>query len=78
MMRRLRGANVVPVVTLSAKPMKTKFGVKQRPFFKIVNWRDLSGELQTAIASPIPPALDVGTSVKPVTTAEELNDEVPF
>lgn len=78
MMRALRGANVVPVVELSAKPMKTRFGVKQRPFFKIADWRDLGGELQTAIASPPQPALDAGTSVKPVTIAEEFNDALPF
>jgi hypothetical protein len=77
MMRKLRGVNVVPFVELSAKPMRTQFGVKQRPFFKIVDWRDLSGESQTAITSPMLPMLEVGASVKPVSTEEILDDEIP-
>jgi len=69
MMRALRGAHVVPLVELSAKPMKTQFGVKQRPFFKIIDWRNLSGE------TPAPQA--IGSSVEPVSTEEFLNDELP-
>jgi hypothetical protein len=40
-MRKLRGEHVVPVVELSAKPMKTQFGTKQRPHFNITDWRNL-------------------------------------
>jgi hypothetical protein len=75
MMRALRGAKVVPVVELKSKPMKTQFGTKLRPYFHILEWRDLSGEPRARIASP---ALDVGTAVKPASTQEILNDEVPF
>lgn len=72
MMRKLRGVNVVPLIELSAKPMKTQFGMKQRPFFKIIDWRDLGGS-QTAV-----PAIEhVGNSVKTVTTEEFLNDKLP-
>ena len=78
MMRKLRGANVVPVVELSAKPMKTKFGMKQRPHFKIIDWRDLSGEPQAAITPPTPPMREVGASVKPVSLKEEMADEIPW
>src|SRR5262249_51933858 len=35
-MRVLRGANVVPLVTLGAKPMPTKYGEKMRPHFEVV------------------------------------------
>jgi hypothetical protein len=30
---------ILPVVELSSKPMRTKYGVKARPDFKIVSWR---------------------------------------
>jgi hypothetical protein len=77
MMRVLRGGKVVPVVELSAKSMKTKFGQKLRPDFKIIDWRNL-GELQAPTA---PPAIEqIGQPVKPVkpvTTKEEFNDEIP-
>ncbi len=77
MMRALRGANVVPVVELSAKPMKTKFGVKQRPHFKIIEWRELGGS-RVASATP-PPAIEhVSSPVKPVSSEKVLDDSIPF
>ena len=36
--RTLRGSNVVPLVNLSKRPMKTNFGVKFRPEFEIADW----------------------------------------
>jgi hypothetical protein len=70
MMRALRGEKVCPIIELSAKPMKTQFGMKQRPYFHIADWRDLSGKPQA-------PMLEAGASVKPVSTEEFLNDELP-
>ena len=44
-MRALRGANVVPVVQLDQRPMKTEnFGMKSRPHFKVVEWKVLGGD----------------------------------
>ena len=44
-MRALRGANVVPVVHLDQRQMKTKnFGMKSRPHFKVVEWKVLGGD----------------------------------
>jgi hypothetical protein len=37
-MRRYRGENVFPVVTLTDKHMNTKYGGRQRPFFEIKRW----------------------------------------
>ena len=77
-MRKLRGADVVPHVELSFKPMSTRFGMRKRPDFKIVGWLDLKAGVD---ASPpalrqLPPA---GLNeVTPPTTAEEMNDELPF
>jgi len=74
-MQTLRGSAVVPVVELSSKPMKTKYGVKQRPEFKVDEWRDL-GALQ---AAPAQPALEhMGKPVKEPSLKEEMGDEVPW
>jgi hypothetical protein len=61
-MRRLRGAAALPLVKLESRPMKTKFGTKQRPEFKIVEWRGVA-DAPKALAAPTP--------------SEELNDEIP-
>jgi hypothetical protein len=72
-MRGLRGTRVVPLVTLGAKTMKTKFGQKMRPEFKIIDWRDLGGVQTTT------PAIEhIGKSVEPPSLKEELNDEIPW
>jgi hypothetical protein len=72
LMRALRGARVVPFVELGAVPMKTQYGVKQRPHFIIHDWRNLGGPQVTE------PAIDhVSTPVKLVSSEEELNDEIP-
>jgi hypothetical protein len=84
-MRRLRGPNVYPVVTLGDKFMNTKYGGRQRPFFVIKRWVRLGGEggEVEALPAPAPPktpqqALD--EFAKPVaepSLREELNDEIP-
>lgn len=75
-MRKLRGANVLPVVALSTVPMKTRFGVQPRPDFKILSWKQLGG---AAPATPTPQIAGPGLSaVKSPTTAEVLNDDLPF
>jgi hypothetical protein len=73
MMRMLRGASVAPVIKLESRPMKTKFGTKMRPEFTIVNW--LTANTDEA------PAIEHKPALKPVaepTTAEFLNDEIPW
>jgi hypothetical protein len=41
-MRRLRGEAVSPIVMLDTKPMKTKYGIKPRPWFRTVRWVELN------------------------------------
>lgn len=77
-MRKLRGADVVPQVELSFKPMSTRFGMRKRPDFKIVRWLNLK-----AGAGASPPSLrqlppTELNEVTPPTTAEEMNDALPF
>jgi hypothetical protein len=69
-MRALRGAKLFPVVELANAPMKTRHGVsKLRPHFKIAGWCGIG---VTGKATPLI------EHVKPPTTAEELDDEIPF
>jgi hypothetical protein len=74
-MRRLRGGNALPVVKLESRPMKTKFGTKQRPEFTIVEWRDVGGDGDEVKAIEHQP---VGKPIAPPTASEELNDEIPL
>ena len=71
LMRALRGDRVVPVVKLDSKPMSTQFGVKQRPEFTILDWRELGGT-----PSAMPAIEQIGEPVKPVSLNEELNDSI--
>jgi hypothetical protein len=68
-MRKFRGEAVLPVIKLSSKAMKTKWGVKQRPDFEIVDWKSLGGPNGAAqIAGP----------VAPLTPAEIVDDGIPW
>jgi hypothetical protein len=90
-MRALRGNNVTPLVELSTKPMKTKFGQKLRPEFKIVRWIELGGGGAPVPVPQLPPATEYATApdtnkyaelkmrhVKAPTTEEALDDSIPF
>jgi len=73
-MRTLRGANVAPIVKLDSRPMKTKMGVKQRPEFTVLEWRDLSGDgpntLQLRSDSPSAPQLEYRPESAPAQNPE--------
>jgi hypothetical protein len=97
-MRAMRGERVVPIVELSTAPMKTRFGQKVRPDFKIASWVELGVDIKPIAEQPEPKALpsdkerraagfhtggrtkrDGGMKpVKPVSTAEAINDENPY
>jgi len=86
-MRAMRGGNVVPLVELASAPMKTKFGQKLRPHFKIVSWVAPGGGMPVVESKSIVPQLEHKPSVPgrsplkvvpPPMIDEELNDEVPF
>jgi hypothetical protein len=49
--RRIR-PDIVPLVSLESQAMPTKFGVKSRPYFRILSW-STSGAEQPAIAPPV-------------------------
>jgi hypothetical protein len=86
-MRRLRGKNVYPVITLADKFMNTRFGGRQRPHFKIVRWTRLGGEGGDVEALPPPQAIPTPQTtshpdlplneVKEPTIQEDMNDDLP-
>jgi hypothetical protein len=66
-MRALRGARVVPIVTLDSKPMPTAFGLKRRPEFTIVQWRDLGdGDGENNLSAPTAPVQAIEHKPTPV------------
>ena len=84
LMRQMRGANVVPIVALDSKPMKTKFGQKMRPEFTILEWRQL-GASEVKDAGPArtiehqgQKKPSVGQPVEEVSYDERFKDEVPI
>lgn len=63
MMRKLRGARVFAIVTLSDRFMNTKFGGRQRPDLKIARWIMMGPDGQV-LPAPTAPALPPATGVK--------------
>jgi hypothetical protein len=67
-MKVLRGENCLPLIKLACCPMKTRFGVQQRPSFPVIEWRRISGggaaTLQLADRTNLQP-------VEPIGLAEE-------
>lgn len=81
-MRRLRGGQVYPIVTLSDVHMKTKFGGRQRPHFEIVRWVYLGDDGNALPVAEKPrPQLQAGPAehvVEEPSTKEIMNDKVRF
>ena len=83
-MHILRGANVAPILKLSSKPMKTKFGTKMRPDFEIVEFREIGGgggpvaQIESPKSGSGGAMEQVGKSIRPVTSEEALSDSIPF
>jgi hypothetical protein len=76
--RRLRGdKNLMPVVRLGSRKMKTRFGEKQRPAFEIIGWIGDDGK-----APPLPPLPTPAAPLLPSPTraeaSDELDDAIPF
>jgi hypothetical protein len=74
-MQMMKGPNVIPIVTLGSRPMKTAFGQKLRPHFEIVDWRDLGPATPALPQAPTP---QLGKPVSESTVSEKLSDGIPF
>ncbi len=69
-MRMLRNGQVVPLVRLSSRPMKTKYKMSERPHFEIISWHSLGGGGE-ALAPPTTPQLPgPGAAERPPATTE--------
>ena len=55
-MRMLRGTKCMPLINLGERPMKTSFGMRQRPHFEIVGWKT-PGDDAKLPAKPTPPQI---------------------
>jgi hypothetical protein len=66
-MRALRGSKVMPLVGLAERPMKTKFGMKTRPHFEILDWKTPGGEDSTALPNKPAPQLPPAAAAAPTT-----------
>jgi hypothetical protein len=77
-MRLLRGAKVLPLITLGSAPMKTRYGVKDRPEFVISDWKDFGAPAQALPPPGTPTPPSIGAPVAPVSVREELNDSIGF
>jgi hypothetical protein len=67
-MRMLRNENVLPIVRLEKRPMKTDFGMKSRPHFQIIDWRALGGGGPKL--APQPPTPQISGPPAPTTTTQ--------
>jgi hypothetical protein len=72
--RMLAGGQVVPKVRLSDKPMRTKFGMKSRPHFEIVDWWTPPGGVGALRATPpllLPNEVAAPATAEPVRATAE-------
>jgi len=89
MMRAIRGEDVIPLVEFASTPFG-RFN-KLRPVFKIVDWAEwgvrLTRDVTPQIADQSKPQAEADATapgkkklrkVKPATTGEILDDEIPF
>jgi hypothetical protein len=79
-MRRMRGGNVFPLVMLGEAQFRTSFGIKLRPNFDIVDWRELGTPSAGQIAAKPEEAPTDKAGGRPVTkpaSAEIVMDEIP-
>jgi hypothetical protein len=78
-MRRFRGQNVFPIVTLADVFMNTRFGGRQRPHFDIVRWVTFDGGGNVLPAPDQPKLSNQGAKeVEPPSAKEVTGDEIPF
>jgi hypothetical protein len=63
-MRMLRGTRCMPVVELAARPMKTKFKMRERPHFQIIAWKTPGEDASAIPAQPPAPQLTGPTTAE--------------
>jgi hypothetical protein len=56
-MRALRGTRSMPLVRLEERPFKTNFGLRTRPHFQIIDWKEPGGDNNALPPKPSTPQL---------------------
>jgi hypothetical protein len=65
----------LPLIRLDVGRMKTRFGPKPKPLFKVVDWR-YDAKAEMLLKQHTPPKQIEAQAEKPL--SKELNDEIPF
>jgi hypothetical protein len=76
-MRTMRGSNVMPIVKLDSRPMKTSFGTKMRPEFSIVEWRELDAPTTQPAVAQTAPQIENKMTLRPTQTAAKTPAKTP-
>jgi hypothetical protein len=66
----------IPVVKLDVEKWKTRFGLKPKPLFRVVDWKRAGGGNETIKQIAAPTALAKFADDTPA--YQEMNDEIPF
>jgi hypothetical protein len=64
----------VSLVELQSAPMKTKFGLRTKPLFKVTGWRGGPAEPAPAITS----TTEFLPAIGGPTLADDIADQIPF
>lgn len=72
--KRFSGRKVLPLVQLDRAPMKTKFGMKRKPVFKIVDWLLPDGSRDAPAIQP----KQIEHNPAKVAAHGDMDDEIPF
>jgi hypothetical protein len=73
--RRVR-PGACPIVELTTATMKTRFGERNRPSFKIVGWHEPDAQPAVVVRQPVSPTLRA-MRAEP-TSGELMSDDIPF
>jgi hypothetical protein len=74
-MRALRGSEVLPLIKLTDRPLKTRYGEKRRPEFEVLGWRQFSSGAALQIADQSAANLK---TLEPLSLGDEMRDEIPY
>jgi hypothetical protein len=73
---RVGAPGAVPVVRLESEKWSTRFGLRPKPLFRVVEW--IRGDVETGSApTPAPQITHASASEQPA-PRDALNDEIPF
>jgi hypothetical protein len=75
---RYANPGAVPLVRLASTAFKTRFGMKRRPHFEIVDWRVSAANPQPLQQLPAPTTTADDGFADRIRVTTDMNDEIPF